>query len=241
LLENIAVDIAIPACSAETKRFDHATRSEYELGRTLAANADVNGARLRFEMAVSKGYRAARVDLADLLVSASAKIADADRAVALYEQAWRDGVSIGAFRLGLLYENGLQTGTVLQTPGVIVFNRDTTKAWMWYQRAADAGEPNALARLAERDERSALAETDPRKRDSQLFQAFTLYAAAVERASEEDWPGDAPKKWRYHRATLAHLLAEEGMMHQVADAYTAVLEQRPGPTLWEQLELKVRP
>ncbi len=234
LLENIAVDIAIPACSGETKRFDHATRSEYELGRTLVANADANGARSQFETAVSKGYRAARVDLADLLVTASAQMLDPERAVSLYEQAWRDGVPIGAFRLGLLYENGLQA------PGRIVFNRDALKAWIWFQRAADAAEPNALARFAERDERSALAETDRRKRDAQLFQAFTLYAAAVERAVEEDWPGDAPKKWRYHRATLAHLLAEEGMMHQVADAYTAVLDQRPRPTLWEQLELKVR-
>jgi TPR repeat protein len=106
-----------------------------------------------------------------------------------------------------------------------VFNADTSKAWSWYQKGADAGEPNTLARFAERDERNALVQTDALKRNAQLLQAFALYAAAAERAREEDWPDGAWKGWRYRRATLARLLAREGMMQQVADAYAAMLEK----------------
>jgi hypothetical protein len=36
---------------------------------------------------------------------------------------------------------------------------------------------------------------------------------------------EAWRSWRYRRATLARLLAREGMMSPVANAYTAVREQ----------------
>ena len=54
---------------------------------------------------------------------------------------------------------------------------------------------------------------------TQDFSRLSLYAAAADRARYEDWPDDAWKHWRYRRATLARLLAREGMMQQVADAY----------------------
>jgi WD40 repeat protein len=104
-----------------------------------------------------------------------------------------------------------------------------------YQKSADVGEPNALARLAERDEKDALAESSAAKRNSLLLQAFTRFAAAAKRAHDEDWPDDAWRSWRYRRATLARLLAREGMMQQVADSYRTVLAQfapRP-PTAWD--------
>lgn len=78
------------------------------------------------------------------------------------------------------------------------------------------------------------------KRNAQLFQAFRFYAAAAERAHDEDWPEDAWKHWRYRRATLARILAKEGMMQQVADAYSAIIDKwtpHP-PTLWERIEAK---
>jgi hypothetical protein len=115
-------------------------------------------------------------------------------------------VPIAAFKLGHLLEHGVPS-----------------KAWLWYQKGADAGEPNALARFAERDERDALAQTDLFKRNAQLLQAFRFYAAAAERAREEDWPDDAWKNWRYRRASLARVLAQRGMMQQVADAYRATI------------------
>ncbi len=49
--------------------------------------------------------------------------------------------------------------------------------------------------------------------------------AAAERAHDEDWPEDAWKQWRYRRATLARLLARQGMMQQVADTYAEVLSR----------------
>jgi hypothetical protein len=52
------------------------------------------------------------------------------------------------------------------------------------------------------------------------------YAAAAERAQDEAWPDDAWRNWRHRRATLARLLAREGMMQQVADAYVAARDKR---------------
>jgi len=49
----------------------------------------------------------------------------------------------------------------------------------------------------------------------------------------EDWPDGAWKNSRYHRASLARVLAHAGMTQQVADAYAALLEQpSPGPPAW---------
>jgi TPR repeat protein len=202
----------------------------------LLAKGDSNGARPQFETAVAKGYRAARIDLADSLVDASNGKRDPGRAVSLYEQAWADGVSIAAFKLGHLFESGAQSANAAAG----VPNADTAKAWWWYQKGADAGEPNAIARFAERDERNALAQTDPSEQNAQLLQAFTLYAAAAERAREEDWPDGAWKDWRYRRATLARLLANAGMMQQVADAYSAMLAKGTprSSTWWEGVEAR---
>jgi eukaryotic-like serine/threonine-protein kinase len=217
VLGNITVDIANSTCSAETSQPQHAARSDYQLGRALWAKKDLNGARQQFESAVAKGYRAAGVDLADLLA--------ADHAVPLYKKAWQDGVLIAAFRLGHLYEYGMQGGENSTSAG---FRPDSVQAWSWYGQAADAGEPNALARFAQREESTALAATDASTRNTQLLQAFRFYAAAAERAYEENWPDDAWKHWRYRRASLARILAQQGMMPQVAEAYAAMLDKH-GP------------
>jgi WD40 repeat protein len=222
LREAIDAEIANAACSAEAAKPEHTARSDYQMGRLLFAKGDADGAARQLELAVAKGYRAARIDLADLLVSVSAKRSDPIRAASLYGRAWQDGVSIAAFDLGHLYEYGLQPA---DTSGV-VFHPDASRAWQWYQKGADAGEPYSLARFAERNEHDALAAADPSRRNAQLLQAFELYAAAAERAHDEAWPDDAWKHWRYRRASLARLLAIEGMMQQVADVYGAVLAQR---------------
>jgi TPR repeat protein len=237
LLESITVDIANSACSAETTKPEHAARADYQMGRALLAKGDAIGAQRQFEIAMTKGYRAARVDFADSLVGASAAKRDPRRAMSIYQQAWAGGVPIAAFKLGHLFEHGAQS-----PEAVDVIDVDTPKAWSWYQKGADVGEPNALARYADRDERNALAQTDPLQRNAELLQAFTRYAAAAERAREEDWPDSAWKDWRYRRATLARLLAQEGMMQQVADAYAAVLDQAAlnSSSFWERVEARFR-
>jgi TPR repeat protein len=200
----------------------------------LLAKHDVPGARRQFELAVSKGYPTARIDLGNLLLDETAGGVDPQRAVPLYEKAWRDGVPIAAFALGHLYEGG--------TPGAPVhFQPDPAQAWAWYQKGANAGEPTALARFAERDEQGALAVQDPSKSDALLLRAFRFYAAAAERAHDEDWPDEAWRGWRYRRATLARLLAREGMMTQVADTYTSVREQMTlhTPAPWEEIKAKL--
>ena len=210
-LANITVDIANAACSAETGKPQHAARSDYQMGRALLVYKNVDGARQEFETAAAKGYRAAGVDLADLL--------DASAANPLYRKAWQDGVPIAAFKLGHFYEYGMQGREKSASTAI---PPDLSQAWSWYQKGADAGEPNSLARFAERDERSSLDETDRSKQNALLLRAFSYYAAAAERAKNEDWPDDAWRHWRYRRATLARLLAREGLMQQVADAYASI-------------------
>jgi eukaryotic-like serine/threonine-protein kinase len=218
LRENIASDIAAPACRADVSKPRHEARTDYQMGRSLFAKGDTDGARRRLEAAVNEGYRAASIDLADLMLNAPAKMLDIGRARSLYEKAWQDGISIAAFRLGTLHETSLESTAA-------------TEAWRWYQKGADSGEPYALARFAERDERNSLAEADPSKRNALLLQSFTHYAAAALHARDQGWPDETWRIWRYRRATLARVLAREGMMQQVADAYSKVLEQRNGSFL----------
>ncbi len=218
---NINVDIAGPACSEDAAKSGHSARTDYQMGRVLFAKGDASGAKEHFEAALTRGYRTAQVDLGDLLVE-GATTADPNRAISLYEQAWQDGVLIAAFRLGHLYEQGLAAGEHFAGAKL---HPDTSKAWHWYQKGGEAGEPNALARFAEREETDGLTEKDQAKRNTELLQAFTLYAAAAELAREESWPDDVWRHWRYRRASLARVLAKDGMMQQVADAYSAALAQ----------------
>jgi len=226
---DINADIALPACAEEVATPGHAMRLDYQWGRALWAKHDSSDARRQFEIAVSEGYPAARIDLGNLLLDGTAGVVNPERAVSLYEKAWQDRVAIAAFALGHLYETGL--------PGVGVnFQPDPAQAWAWYQKGADAGEPTALARFGERDEQGALTVQDPPKAHALLLRAFRFYAAAAERARIEDWPDEAWKHWRYRRATLARLLASEGMMREVADAYRDVVRQYSAPpTRWQRL------
>jgi hypothetical protein len=70
-----------------------------------------------------------------------------------------------------------------------------------------------------------------------MLRAFTLYAAAAERAREEDWPDEGWNHWRYRRATLARLLASAGMMQPAADAYSVLLAKGAPrePMWWERV------
>jgi eukaryotic-like serine/threonine-protein kinase len=229
----IVADVADSACPRQTPS-GNTPRLAYLAARALLAKSDVKGARGQFELAVSAGYRVAQVDLANLFVDTSAGLLDPERAAALDQKAWQDGVPIAAFALGHLYEAGV-SGSQAVAHGKP--QPHLAKAWEWYQKGADVGEPHALARFAEREERNALDEADATRRNAELLEAFRLYAAAADRARDEDWPDDAWKHWRYRRATLARVLAGDGLMQQVADAYSAVLEVRtPERTLWEQIK-----
>ena len=95
----INADFAKSVCVRHTGPEQESIRWIFQEGRALLANDEFESARSHFETAVSKGYRAARVDLASLLTNAATKKLDPARAVTLYEQAWRDGVAMAAFRL----------------------------------------------------------------------------------------------------------------------------------------------
>jgi WD40 repeat protein/TPR repeat protein/tRNA A-37 threonylcarbamoyl transferase component Bud32 len=225
-LEQIVSDIAIGACADASGRSDDQARSRYQHGRALMASGNFPGARREFEAALAHGYRAARVDLARLLSQPSAAMLDLPRAIALYEQAWGSGVPFASFELGRLYEHGVnRSGN--DTEYLLV--PDTARAWFWYQKAADAGEPTALARFAERDDGFAFSTQDPAKRKSLWLGSLKYYAAAAERARVEDWPDDSWRNWRYRRASLARLLARERMEPEVADAYESAMRTYDRP------------
>jgi WD40 repeat protein/serine/threonine protein kinase/TPR repeat protein len=212
----IAADAAGLACAADDSVGSRSAARNYESGRVALANHDVRGARARFEIAASAGYRAARIDLARLLMDPAAGKVDPARALALLEQAWQSGLQLSAFELGRLYESGVA--------GVPV---NAERAWFWYARGAQTSEPNALARFAERDEANALAAGSTDARNALLLEAFAHYARAAEQARREDWPDEAWKRWRYRRATLARALAAAGRMQEVAERYAAAARDAP--------------
>ena len=231
--DHMITEIALKACASENRSPDSRAQALYQHGRALMANGNFAAARRELEAAVARDYRSAQVDLGMLLSQPSAGALDLPRAIALYQKAWNNGVTVAAFELGNLYEHGVTVGgngtEYLLAP-------DQARAWFWYQRAAEAADPNALARFAEREDAAAFSENETTKKNSSLLSAFRDYAAAAERARIEDWPDEASRNWRYHRASLARLLARQGMMQEVADTYDGVRQRyAPRPTLWKRV------
>jgi len=216
--ESIDPDMAVEACVPLTLARRVTPRALYQAGRALVAKRDFAGARRQLDLASSRGYVAAQVDLAQLLTDPRARMIDISRAVSLYEKAWDQGLSYAGFALGELYESGVSGCDVPRT-----LSKNPARAWLWYRKAALAGDANAFARFAAEYEHAALTASSRREADQRLFKAFRLYAAAAEHARGEGWPDDIWRSWRYRRATLARVLADEGMMKQVADAYQVVL------------------
>jgi TPR repeat protein len=199
----------------------------------LAATGDSAAARRDFEESLAHGYRAARIDLGQLLADPSAGMLTLPRAISLYEQAWHDGVIVAAFELGKLYEHGV---TRVESDGCLLLP-DTNRAWLWYLKAAESHEPNALARFGEQADEAAFVAKTAAERNAHFLDAFRYFASAAARAQGEGWPDDAWRRWRYRRASLARLLARAGMMQEVADVYETIrLQNAPPPaTVWNRL------
>jgi WD40 repeat protein len=237
MLDQVVADIAVGVCADGSGHSDGRARPLYQMGRALMAGGKFPEAARDFDQALARGYRSAAVDLATLLSQRSGGMLDVPRALSLYERAYSSGVAIAAFHLGALFEHGLEQDGNNQ----YWLAPDTVRAWAWYQKAADAAEPNALARFAERAADAAFAESDPAKRNGYRLESFRHYAAAAERARIEDWPDEAYRNWRYQRASLARLLASEGMMREIADAYDDVRKQyAPRRTMRDRLISLVR-
>jgi WD40 repeat protein/serine/threonine protein kinase len=233
-LEQATADNAAAACASGAQAATRAPNTTFQHGRALLAGGDFAGAQKDFEEAVAGGYRAARVDLAMLLSRGAAGQTDAARAISLLEQAWKEGVTIAAFELGRLYEYGVSNS---KPASGYVLVPDSVQCWSWYRQAADAGEPNALARLAEKEEEIASSSSPGPRRTQHLLDAFKYYAAAAERARVEDWSDEAWRNWRYRRASLARLLAADGRVQEVAQIQVAVGRQYalPATSLWTRV------
>jgi hypothetical protein len=221
-LGRIAPDLAMAACAAGNEGSSQdGGRPFYQRGRAQMASGKAAAAKGSFERALERRYPAARVELGQLLSQSSYGMLDVRRGVSLYEQAFKDGVTIAGFELGGLYERGVRDDASDHSSRYVLAP-DEPRAWGWYQRAADAGDPYALSRFAQREVDRAYASTDEAQRKLHWLAAFHFYAAAAERARREDWPDDAWRDWRYRRASLARVLALAGMMREVAQEYTRV-------------------
>ncbi|HMK86244.1 MAG TPA: protein kinase [Steroidobacteraceae bacterium] len=227
-VDEILTDIALAACAVGPSGSGDA-RSLYQHGRALVASGRLAAAGADFAQALARGYRSAGIDLAMLLTQPSAGMLDGARAIRLYEQAWTSGVTISAYELGNLYEHG-----IADDRGGHSVVPDAGLAQSWYSRGAAAGEPHALAYLAQRTEGGDLGDEPGHAR---LLESYRLYAAASERARTEDWPDGVWRDWRYHRASLARILARAGMMPQVAELSEKVRRQYapPAPRGWGRL------
>jgi TPR repeat protein len=214
-------ELAIASCGREAAANDATDRAIYQAGRAAWANGQPKEARQYFERALAQNHAAARVDLALLLSDPAAGMLDPDRAVLLLKEAWQDGISIAGFELGALYERGVAPASAAGH----AWASDPDKAGFWYQEAAKRSEPNALARLAARAEAKAGNDSSAAN-DAQLLTAFGLYARAVAGAEAQDWPVSVWRSWRYRRASLARVLAADGMMQETADAYRSALHMR---------------
>ena len=158
---------------------------------------------------------------------------DVPKAISLYEQAWKNGVTIASFELGDLYEHGVRRD---RNDSGYLLAPDEARAWTWYQKGADAGEPTALARFGAEEDRAALTPKNPAGRTAHLLSAFNYYASAAERARLEDWPDATWRDWRYRRASIARVLAREGTMEEVAGEYGDVRKRyAPHPTVWQRV------
>ena len=163
----LVADIAGAVCD-ERDASANGPRSIYQRGRAEWSSGNSAEAKNHFEQALAGGYRAAGVDLAALLASPTARFLDVPRAISLYEQAWNSGVTMAAFELGALYEHGVDRP---DRPDQYLLVPNESRAWGWYQKAADAGDPSALGRYADREETAA-----------HMLKAFSYYAAAAESA-----------------------------------------------------------
>ena len=218
----LVAEIALVACRERVPSSRDSARLTYQQGRALFASGDFAAARRNFERALAEGYRAAGIDLAMLLARPSSGALDSRRAITLYEQAWNGGVAIAAFELASLYEHGISAGAASSS---YMLAPDEVRAWSWYEKGAAAGEPQSLARTAERFDDAALSAGDDATRREKLLAAFVRYAEAADRAAASDWPDELWRGWRYRRASLARVLANEGMMQNVARAYTNALPE----------------
>jgi WD40 repeat protein/serine/threonine protein kinase/TPR repeat protein len=222
LAEQISTDKALADCEADSAQTRATGRWAYEHGRVLVTAGRFRDAERAFQQALAASYGSARIDLARLLLQPAAGTSDPQRALALYREAWKNGIAIAAFDLGRLYEQGIDR----EGPqGGVLLAADRSQAWSWYAKAASADEPNALGRFGARYDESAYLSQDGAKRREYLLEAFRAYAAAAERARTEGWPEDASRDWRYRRASLARLLAQAGMMREVAKAYDQVRDR----------------
>src|SRR5215469_2747899 len=238
MLEQIAPDLAVSVCVGNGDSSSE-TRILYQRGRALMAKGRYSDSRRELEQAFTRGYDAAAIELGRLLSLSSARMLNVERASSLYEQAWKRGNKMAAFELGMLYEHGVLDAVADRGYALAP---DVSRAWRWYIDGANAGEPNALARLGEREDAAASAEQSPANSAAHLLQAFRYYADAAERARIEDWPDEAWKGWRYRRASLARVLAAEGLTEEVAAAYEEVVARDTPRSIrpWQRFAASLR-
>jgi eukaryotic-like serine/threonine-protein kinase len=85
-------------------------------------------------------------------------------------------------------------------------------------------QPQEMARLGEQAYDSAFSAGASAQRNRHLLESFRLFALAAAQAERESWPDDLWREWRHRRASIARLLAREGMMEDVARIFATVTD-----------------
>ena len=237
--DEIAVDVANSACSQEIAKSGNTPRLAYQLGRALLAKHDAAGAQREFELAISGGYRAARIDLADLLVEpfrGNARFRPCRFALRTSLAGWSADRCLRA-RPSLR----VRSARPERRPRALASPRSVESMVLVSERCR-RGRTECTRTLRGARRKLRCHREPSAKKNALLLKAFNYYATAAERAQDVDWPDDAWRNWRYRRATLARLLAHDGMMQQVADAYSEVRNKwRPlPPTLLQKITSRLR-
>ena len=166
---------AIAACAPCTAPSNPHVR-HYEYGRALAAANQAPAARAELERAIARGYHAAGIDLAQLLMQPPAAATDITRAIALLEHAWSQGATVAAFEL----EVSTSTRQGAQRP--------TRPGLELVSTRCRGGRAQCAGALWPREQQAGQTARDPLERRRHQLEAFRFYASAAERARREAGP-----------------------------------------------------
>jgi TPR repeat protein len=127
---------AVRACREALAADARNPRLQYQLARALEASGKNAEALALYDAAADSGYPAAMNGAARMYLRGAGVAADADKAIALYGRAALLGDLAAQVNLGALYDEG--------NGGVHV---DPATSFLWYQMAAERGEPQSQAKL----------------------------------------------------------------------------------------------
>lgn len=165
--DDIDVDAALPACTAEQAAAPQDARLAFQLGRVKLAANDIDAATALFQQSAAAGHALAMVNLGAVMENTAP-----EQARGWYRKAADQGAMLGQYNLAVAYHKGIggavdvdkaldyYAQAMAQGDAVSAFNmatihdegllkpRDVAQAVALYQVAADRGNVDAMVNLA---------------------------------------------------------------------------------------------